>query len=205
MAALSCCVLSSVLGQNPNQIRDRGQTPVQSPSQTLDRGRIFSQQSVPMAPFTMNGLLVDAGCPDRSQFNLTQPPATVPAPAPLPQQKGTRQPGAVSAAGISVDSKTADAERSEALNQLVPDIRNRMEDPHCAVTATTRAFAILMPNGRLLDLDEGGNTRAEQAIQASRAGQAMLSGQGPVFKPHVQIVGHVDGDRLLSDSVRLTE
>src|SRR5690348_14538387 len=81
-----------------NESRDRGQTPVQDPTQTLVRGRVGHQDPFPKGPLVISGMLVDGSCEDRSALNLRQRPEATPAPA--PQQSN----GGVSAAGVSVDA-----------------------------------------------------------------------------------------------------
>ena len=51
-----------------------------------------------------------------------------------------------------------------------PDLRTRQQDPNCAVSGSTVSFAILLDDGRLLNLDEGGNTLVGQAVHATRPG-----------------------------------
>jgi hypothetical protein len=190
---------------NENQVRDRGQTRTADETQTLARGRIGTQDAVPNQPLTLHGLLVEADCRDRSTRNLRQPPQN-------PEIAGAPESAAAGAAqsangrsshGVSVDSSTLDAERSDAMQHQVPDLRARQRDTTCAITGTTRLFALLMDNGRLLNLDEGGNTKAIQAVQANPAGRKMLNGMGPAIKPKVTITGRIHGDRAVVDRLKI--
>jgi len=196
MKKLPCCIVLLALsaaaqsGANANMVRDRGSTRPSDQTQTLDRGRRGHQDAMPPGPLTFTGMLVDAGCRDRSSLNLRQPPAPISAfTAPVDP--------ATAFTGVTVDPKTLDAERSGIMEHQVPDLLSRQTDVACAVTGDTRAFALLLDNGRLLDLNEGGNTLASVAVQANEAGRAMLSGFGRSLKPRVVIQGSVRGDRLL--------
>jgi hypothetical protein len=60
-----------------------------------------------------------------------------------------------------------------------------------------------MPNGRLLNLDDGGNTYATSAVQGSQPGKAMINGTSPGFKPRVTIVGKIYGDHVYADEVKV--
>lgn len=213
MAGLAAFLAASAAAQktsNENQVRDRGQTRVSDESQTLDRGRLGTQDSVANQPITFTGVLVDAGCRDRSAFNLGQPPRQSPpaeAPAASPntaiRQDRVESREGRSSAGISVDPKTLDAERADIMSHQTPDLRTRQADLACAVTGSTRAFAIVMENGRLLDLDEGGNTKALQAVQSNPAGRAMLNGNGPAVKPKVTVTARVNGDRAVINKLTI--
>jgi hypothetical protein len=209
-ASLAVLLAASAVAQktaNENQVRDRGQTRVADESQTLDRGRIGTQDAVPNQPITFTGTLVDAGCRDRSPFNLRQAPHLSPAAGAAPgtairEDQAESREGRASK-GITVDAKTLDAERADIMNHQVPDLRTRQADLACAITGATRAFAIVMENGRLVDLDEGGNTRALQAVQSNPEGRAMLNGNGPGVKPRVMVTARLHGDRAVIDRLRI--
>ncbi len=171
-------------------IHDRGQTPV------------YRQSSV----VTMKGMLFDAGCRDRTSLNLTSPPETLAQAMPVETTPETQaaskgNPNAVTAHGISVDSKTMDAERADALRYHNPDMVTRQADRSCAITGGTTGYAVRLDDGRVLDLDEGGNTLASESVLASKSGRAMLNGTAFGFKPRVTIVGHVRGDRLMVQQI----
>ncbi len=201
--ALVCAMLAQKTS-NENQVRDRGRTPTADDTQTLDRGRMGRQGAVPAKPLTLHGLLVDASCLDRSTANLSQPPANSGTAA--AQTANRSDNGGVAAHGVNVDSKTLDSERADAMEHQVPDLRSRMSDPSCAVTGNTRGLALLTDNGRLLNLNEGGNTMAIEKIQGSPAGRAMISGTGPALKPKATVVGIIHGDRLeVSKIVKMEE
>jgi hypothetical protein len=152
---------------------------------------------------TFRGVLIDAGCRDRSLWNINRPPESQAAAA-APFSNGTVGAQATQASGISVDSKTMDAERSDVTQVMtINDLSARQSDPTCAIKANTRAYAVLLSDGRLLDLDEGGNTYATAAVQGSPQGRAMMNGRGPGFKPAVTVMGRVHGDRIFADQVKL--
>jgi hypothetical protein len=204
-----------------NEVRDRGKTPVQPPGQTMERGRIGAQVAVPPGAVTLRGLLVDAGCWDRSNLNLGRPPETLAgaAPAETPQESAAgnaqRQKqgyaergappreGSVSASGINVDAATVAAERAGVLEHQERDLVSRQSDPTCAIKGSTRGFALLLGDGRLVNLDEGGNTFATAAVSSSPRGRSMLNGLGPGFKPVATVIGQVRGDTVIASSVQL--
>jgi hypothetical protein len=185
--AVTWCAMAQT-ASHENMVTDRGRTRPADETQTLDRGRLGRHGAMPPGPVMWNGTLVDAGCRDRSSLNLDRAPK--PGPAPVAQPAATPH-------GITVDPSTLDAERADIMPHQVPDLISRQPDPACAITGDTRAFALLLDSGRLVDLDEGGNTFAGEAVQASAAGRAMLAGFGPGLKPRVAIEGRLRGDRLL--------
>lgn len=91
----------------------------------------------------------------------------------------------------------------DALEHQVPDLATRQMDPGCAVTGGTRGFAVYLPNGEFKNLDEGGNTKALTAFQASPAGAAVMNGRSHGAKPRVDVNGSMQGDRIVVDSVRI--
>jgi hypothetical protein len=129
------------------------------------RGRLGAPAPRPGKVTMLEGLLVDASCPDRSASNLRQPPE-LPPPAALPNDPAAHQ-----------------ADRS------------------CAITRATRGFALLTKDGRLLNLNEGGNTLAMQALHAIPDGRAMLNGTGGGIKPKVTLRGRVHGDRVIVEKI----
>ena len=151
---------------------------------------------------SIQGVLMDGGCEDRSLWNLTRPAESQSA-AIAPGGPGTRGAQASQSNGISVSSQTIGLERQDVTPVMNPDMSARQSDPTCAIRANTRAYSVLLPNGRLLDLDEGGNTFATTAVQASPQGKAMINGRGPGFKPRVTITGRVQGYRVFVDQVKL--
>jgi hypothetical protein len=168
---------------------------------------------------TVAGMLVDAGCGDRSQNNLLSPPIGTDQEAPPEPVKeasaqdaaragigfatGTAEPHAVatSASGITVDQQTLEREQADVLMHQVRDLYSRQPDMTCGVTGDTKAFALLTESGRLLDLDEGGNTWASQTVQSTDAGRRLLNGKGPAIKPRVTVTGRIFGDRLVVESL----
>ena len=151
---------------------------------------------------TLQGVLIDAGCQDRSLWNMTRPPEQQAA-AIATGDNGTRGAQASQSHGISVDSQTIQAERADITPVENAETIARQSDPTCAIKANTRAYAVLLRGGRLLDLDEGGNTYATAAVQDSARGRDMLNGRGAGFKPLVTIVGWIQGDRVFADQVKL--
>jgi hypothetical protein len=185
----------------------------------LQGGRVGA--APPTGPVTLSGILVDAGCLDRSQANLTSPPIqrNVETPAETPQEEayGTSsrsQTGfasrdlelespPITAWGITIDKQTLAQEQADVLDHQVPDLFTRQPDDSCAITGDTKAFALLTDKGRLLNLDEGGNTWAWQAVQSSNAGRAVLNGSGSGFKPHAVVKGEIWADQLIVQSLSL--
>ncbi|HKE26799.1 MAG TPA: hypothetical protein VKB88_30815 [Bryobacteraceae bacterium] len=151
---------------------------------------------------TLQGILIDAGCEDRTLWNMERPAETQSA-ATAPGGQATRGAQATQSHGISVDSQTINAERQDITPVQETEMAARQSDPTCALKANTRGYAVLLPDGRLLDLDDGGNTYANAAVQSSRQGRAMLNGHGPGFKPRVTIVGRIEGSRVFTDSIKL--
>jgi len=145
----------------------------------------------------IHGTLLDAGCTDRSTLNLRRPPTTFQASVPVQAQP-------VSAHGITVDPKTAHSERADVLEHMVRDIPARQSDPTCGVTGGTRAYAVLLDSGQLLDLDEGGNTLAAEAVFATREGRDLINGKAFGFKPRVTIQGRVGGGKIMVDRMQVS-
>lgn len=191
-AAFALLMAAGAAAQLPvgKGVKDRGQTAVEDETQTPDRGRLDKQYPVSRDPIALHGILVDAGCVDRSSLNLRRPatPPALAAPMGIPVE-------AAPSAGL------ADEARADAIEHQVPDLVTRQDDPSCAVTGLTSGFAILTDKGRLLNLDEGGNTMAIQAMQANVAGRALLNGKGPAIKPRVMVTGHIRGDRMLASKL----
>ena len=196
--------------QNPNEDRDRGATPL---------------YTGPAPIVTLYGTLVDAGCRNRTALNMSLPsvPFTAAAPAQSPAavqagaqmraaqgyqdaaQPANQQNPPISAYGVNVDSKTLAAERSDVLEHQVPDLHSRQMDPTCAITGATHAFSIVLKDGRMLNLDDGGNTYATVAIQGSAAGRAMLEGKGGGLKPDAVIKGRMRADKVVVQSLKLSK
>ena len=152
---------------------------------------------------TYQGILIDAGCLDRSVWNMTR--AAEPQQAAIaPTGPGSQPDQANQSSGVSVDAKTIANERADITAVMVNnDLAARQSDPTCAIKANTRGYALLLSNGRLLDLDEGGNTYANALVMASQQGRDMVNGRGPGFKPSVTVVGLQQGNRLFTDNLKL--
>jgi hypothetical protein len=169
------------------------------PDQEHARGEAAS--ATPVVSATLHGILIDAGCRDLSGYNLRLSPQALPAPAPDTNAKAATS--GATASGITVDAHTLDAERADAMPHQIADLVSRQSDPTCAVKGSTHAYALLLPDGRVGDLDEGGNTFADAAVKADPQGRAMLAGQGPGFKPTVTVTGHVQGSRIVASAVKI--
>jgi hypothetical protein len=193
LLALILVSIAAAFSQTPNADRDRGQTRPPDNSQSWTRGRLGTQQPIPYKLQNFSGTLVDASCDDRTTLNLQQQPTH----PDLAEENSPPQP----APGAKVDPKTAQKERADALAHQNPDVVTRQPDRSCAVNGATRGFALLMTNGRLVNLDEGGNTMALQAVQSTPAGRAMLNGTGGALKPQVTLRGRIQGDRLIVEKI----
>jgi hypothetical protein len=158
----------------------------------------LAAQPGPQAVKTWSGIILDASCTDRSLVNLRSQPE-----AALATINGPQKPAEGSAAGISVSPQVVKAERAEAILPDTADHASRYPSASCALTADTKAFMLLLPDGTLLNLDEGGNTMAFEAFQDSAGGQAILNGKVGGMKPQATIAGIRSGDRLKARSVEL--
>jgi len=192
-ALILLCWSAFAQSNNPNQVRDRGQTRPPDQSQSWTRGRLGVQQPIPYKLQDFAGILVDASCDDRSALNLRQQPEQ----PSLAVQNSAPQP----ASGVKVDAKTLQRERADVMEHQNADLLTRQPDRSCSINGVTRAFALLLPDGRLLNLDEGGNTMAMQGVQSTPAGRAMLNGTGGGIKPQVTLRGRVLGDRLIVEKI----
>jgi hypothetical protein len=175
----------------------------------------------PTGPVELSGILVDAGCSDRSQENLVRKPAPLNFAAPAEPSEEAQamneqrtktgfagkdvqpQPPGIQAFGITVDKQTLDQEQADVLQHQVQDLYSRQPDNSCGVTADTTDFALLTDQGRLLNLDQGGNTWAGQAVQSTDEGRALLNGMGAAFKPRVTIKGDIWADTLVVEHLTL--
>lgn len=177
-----------------NMTHDRGRTPV------ARIGKIVN----------LSGVLFDAGCKDRSAMNLAAPAESIAtsAPAESPDEataaKNSSNLGPSSAHGITVDAATVAAERADILPHEVGDLRTREADPSCALTGATSAYAVRLDDGRLLNLDAGGNTLASEAVLQSQRGRDMLNGAAYGFKPRVKVTGQIRGDRVVVEQITIS-
>jgi hypothetical protein len=211
LAAPLALAAFTAVAQNPNAVKDEGATAV---------------QSGPAPPVTLYGTLVDAGCRNRTVLNLKQTPetfaASTPSQTPADTQnaaqmraaQGYENPNApsqqpdkqISVNGITVDPKTLAAERHDVLEHQVQDLRSRQLDPTCAITAATASYAIVLTaDGRMLNLDDGGNTFANEAVLGSTVGRTMMGGNGGGFKPAAMVKGSIHADKVLVQSLKLTK
>ena len=163
---------AALFAQESQRHKQRGQSGPPDESQSWTRGRLGSQGPLPGKPVTLDGVLVDASCEDRSALNLARP----------------------------AEQQAAHAQGSEAA-PAVHDHSAHQTDRSCAVTGGTRGFALLMKEGRLLNLDEGGNTMVIQGLHANPEGRAMLNGTGGGIKPRATIRGKVHGDRFIVEQI----
>ena len=141
---------------------------------------------------TWSGMMVDAGCRDRSPENLLARPTDS-----LAVEEHSEKP----ARGITVAPRILKAERGEVTLPDTPDHASRYSSASCALTADTKAFALLLPDGVLLELDEGGNTLALDAFQSTPAGAAILNGKVGGVKPLAKVTGLQAGRRIKAQSV----
>ena len=204
LAAACFCAQMEQHTNKENMVHDRGQTAVRRDS--LQHGRP-SPEFENAGPATLRGILVDGGCQNRANLNLLAPPETLTSEAPAqPADALANNPpasGAVSAKGITVDAATINAERADVMENQAPGTFERQTDPTCAITGSTSSFALLTDSGRFLDLDEGGNTLAMEAVESTSGGRAVLNGQGPGVKPRVTVTGFVrNGRKLVAQDVR---
>ena len=160
-----------------------------------------TDQEHAQSPAVFRGILIDAGCRDLSQYNLHLPPQAVP--APNEEQNKAAAGAGVTASGITVDARTLDAQRADVMPHQVRDLVSRQSDPTCAIKGNTRAYAVLLPDGRVAGLDEGGNTFADDAVKADPDGRAMLAGQGTGFKPAVSVKGRIQGSRIVVQELKI--
>jgi len=191
---------------NPNKSDLPGGTPAQQITRKAAQTRRENELSVPYGESVFHGILIDGGCRDGEMLNLRRPPESLLQEAPAqPANAAQNNPpptGAVSAQGISVNGATINAERAGVMEPRVPGMFERQADPTCAITASTTSFALLTDDGRLLDLDQGGNTLALIAVQSTSGGRALLNGQGPGVKPRVVVKGQIRGESLIAQDVK---
>ncbi len=176
-----------------NQARDRGRTTVQGVTMPLAE----QQRAMLATTREFTGMLIDAGCKDRSFYNLSLPPESLSTAIAPAAGANKNAPGGESAFGISVSPQTLQQERADIMPHQVPDMVTRQMDPTCAINAQTTGFALLLSSGRLLNLDAGGNTYVWQAVQGTQQGRAMLNGKGPGLKPWARVRGYIDGSTLV--------
>jgi len=175
--------------------------PAQTPTPaTPDQVHARGEATAANTSTTIRGILIDAACRDFSRFNLSQSPQALPAPA---KDANVKADGSATASGITVDARTLDAERADAMPHQVADLAARQSDPTCAIKGDTHAYAVLLADGRVADLDEGGNTFADAAVKADSQGRAMLAGQAPGFKPIVTVTGRVRGSKIVAIAVKI--
>jgi hypothetical protein len=170
---------------------------------------------------TVQGTLVDAGCRNRTALNLGAPAETYasqkPAETAAEQQAGaatrTQQGMAnpsgaqsnmqVNASGVTIDPKALANQRPDVLEHQVADLRSRQLDPTCAISGATHNFAIYTGDGRFYNLDEGGNTYANEAVLGTAAGRDMLAGNGGSIKPQASINGKIENGKVVVRSIKL--
>ncbi len=148
-----------------------------------------------LAQSQWSGLLVDAGCRDRSLANLLSPPT---------QEIAAAVPAVTKVPGIVIAPQVVKAERGDVLLPHTLDHASRYSSASCAITADTSAFALLLlPDGPLLNLNAAGNTFALESFQATAAGRQILEGKTGGLKPHAVVWGLRQGDELNAASVSL--
>jgi hypothetical protein len=203
-AVVCLCAQNQPPASKSGTPRDLG-TPAQAITPSAAQSRRDNDLNVPSGQVSVRGILIDAGCSERDAANLRLPPETLQEEAPAqPSTAPANNPpanGAVNAKGISIDASTVQTERAGVMESHVPGMFERQSDPTCAITGSTTSFAVFTDNGRLLDLDQGGNTLALVAVEATSGGRAMLNGKGPGVKPRVMVKGQFRGDRLITQDV----
>lgn len=138
---------------------------------------------------TWNGTLLDAGCQNLNSYALRMRARETP-----PEAAGPGQEAAAARSSLVPE---------EVKENRVPDLSTRQTDTACAVTAATIGFALLLDNGQLKDLDEGGNTFAWQALQATASGQAVLAGKQRGVNPHAELRGTLRDQEIIVESLLL--
>lgn len=172
-------------------------------AQAQSKGEEKEAATLPSHDSKVEGLLIDAGCRYRNVWNMTRQAEPLKAAiAPTGRQSvGGAQPQSNL---VNVDPKIIDQERADAMQVISnSDSAVRQADPTCAIKGSTRAFALLLPTGRLLDLDDGGNTYAAAMVSSTPEGRAMLNAQAGGFKPRVRITGSIEGDRLVTENLNV--
>jgi hypothetical protein len=192
---------ASAIAQDVPQDRrskQRGETPA--------RDREVSGPEAAGKLKTWRGVLVDAGCPNRSSLGRQQAPAASGKQAKVGERgsAGREKPVQGKAEeGGHAHSAAEHARHADVEAHQVPDVRSRQTDSSCAISGATSAYALLLPNGNLLNLDQGGNTQAAAAFQATPEGQAVLSGKKRSAKPRAEIKARRRADNLVVESLRL--
>ena len=72
------------------------------------------------------------------------------------------------------------------------------QTPECALSSSTKAFALRGKDGQVLRFDAVGNARAEEAIKNNKKWNVAASGGKTI---QASVSGHVEGDRLLVLSI----
>jgi hypothetical protein len=78
-----------------------------------------------------------------------------------------------------------------------------MDRPACPVTGGTRAFALQLQDGRLLDLGEAGTTFASAALNGSKDGRALINRMVYSIWPQATVKGHLHGSKIMVDSLTI--
>ena len=78
-----------------------------------------------------------------------------------------------------------------------------MERSGCPITGGTRAFALQLSGGRLLDLGEAGTTLASAALNGSKDGRALINRLVYSIWPQATVKGHLHGSKIMVDSVTI--
>jgi hypothetical protein len=78
-----------------------------------------------------------------------------------------------------------------------------METRVCPVTGGTRAFALQLADGRLLDLGEAGTTFASAALNGSKEGRAVINRLVYSIWPKATVKGYLHGSKIMVESVTM--
>ena len=77
------------------------------------------------------------------------------------------------------------------------------ERPACPVTESTRAYALQLADGRLLDLGEAGTTFVSAAINGCKDTRPLINRVVYTVWPKATVKGHLHGSTIIVDSVSI--
>jgi hypothetical protein len=78
-----------------------------------------------------------------------------------------------------------------------------MERPACPVTEVTRAYALQLADGRLLDLGEAGTTFVGAALNGCKDTRPLINRIVYTIWPKATVKGHLHGSKIMVDSVSI--
>ena len=109
---------------------------------------------------------------------------------------------AVLSCGGAIASWAADAALPQVFHGTLVDA-GCIERSGCPVTGGTRAFALQVADGRLLDLGEAGTTFASAALNGSKDGRALINRLVYSIWPKATVKGYLHGSKIVVDSVSI--